>query len=201
MLKIGLTGGIGAGKTLVSDFLRDLGAYIIDTDEIAKSITGIGGEALPRIIEIFGKEFIDSKGVLNRSLLRERVFSDNSARTSLELIMHPLINYHSDLMLKQFVGLYVVFVVPLLIESSVWLDKIHRICVIDCDEETQLRRVSERCLSLNTIKKIISVQSNRYTRLNFADDIIINYGNISKKDLFKQVKMNHDRWCMLAKNF
>ncbi|AGF48790.1 dephospho-CoA kinase [Candidatus Kinetoplastidibacterium galati] len=201
MLKIGLTGGIGAGKTLVSYFLRKLGAYVIDTDEIAKSLTDIGGEAIPRIVEIFGEKVIDSNGLLDRSWLRELIFSDNNARINLESIMHPLINYYSDLMLKEFVGLYVVFVVPLLVDSSIWLDKVNRICVVDCDEDTQIKRVSKRHLSLSTIKKIISVQSDRYTRLNFADDIIINDDSISKHDLFRQVKMNHDYWCVLSERF
>ncbi|AGF48093.1 dephospho-CoA kinase [Candidatus Kinetoplastibacterium oncopeltii TCC290E] len=201
MLKIGLTGGIGSGKTLVTYFLRDLGAYIIDTDEIAKSLTNIGGEALPKIIDVFGEKVIDSNGQLDRSWLREHIFSDKNARINLELIMHPLINYYSDLMLKQYSGLYVVFVVPLLLNSSIWLDKVNRICVVDCDENTQIKRVSERKLSLDTIKKIISVQTDRHTRLNFADDIIINGESISKQDLFKQVKMNHDYWCMISSRF
>ncbi|AFZ83420.1 dephospho-CoA kinase [Candidatus Kinetoplastibacterium blastocrithidii TCC012E] len=201
MLKIGLTGGIGSGKTLVSCLLRDFGAYIIDTDEIAKSLTNIGGEALPKIVKVFGKRVIGSNGLLDRSWLREQIFYDNSARASLESIMHPLISYYSDMMLRQYVGLYVVFVVPLLVETTIWLDKVNRVCVVDCDKETQIRRLSERNLSLDMIKRIISIQSDRYARLKFADDIIMNDSGISKHEVFKQVKMKHNFWYMLSKKF
>lgn len=199
MLKIGLTGGIGSGKTKVADLLASWGASVIDTDLIAHGLTASGGRAIEPIRDLFGPEVIETTGALNRQKMRELVFADQSRRPELEAIMHPLI---ADEVLAQAArasGLYLVFVVPLLVESGRWLDRVDRVCVVDCDRETQIKRVQARSgLSSETIQHILNAQATREQRLVVADDVLINSAETSLADLENQVLVLHKGWCKLV---
>jgi dephospho-CoA kinase len=178
---IGLTGGIGSGKTAVSDLLGELGAGIIDTDLISHQITGPGGKAIPLIAKAFGLEFIDPRGALIRSKMRAVVFEDPNALQLLERITHPLIQQETA---KQAFGLaksgapYLVFVVPLLIESGSWIKLIDYLVVVDCPEETQIQRVMHRNnMTRLEVEKILKAQTSRNNRLAAANAVIENQGS------------------------
>jgi len=180
---IGLTGGIGSGKTAVSDLLGALGAGIIDTDLISHQITAPGGKAIPLITRAFGVEFIDPQGALNRPKMRTLVFEDPKARQILEQITHPLIQQETA---KQAFELaksgvpYLVFVVPLLIESGSWIKFIDYLVVVDCPEETQIQRVMHRNnMTRSEVENILKVQANRSARLAEANAVIENQGNLN----------------------
>jgi dephospho-CoA kinase len=181
---IGLTGGIGSGKTAVSDLLGKLGAGIIDTDLISHQITAPGGQAIPLIRKAFGADFIDSKGALNRPKMRTLVFEDPMARQVLEQITHPLIQQETA---KQAFELaksqvpYLVFVVPLLIESGFWLKLIDYLVVVDCPEETQIQRVMHRNnMARPEVESILKAQTNRSSRLAAANTVIENQGDLDE---------------------
>ncbi|HBI83836.1 dephospho-CoA kinase [Orrella sp. NBD-18] len=199
MLKIGLTGGIGSGKTKVADLLAGWGASVIDTDLIAHGLTAPGGRAIQPIVDLFGPDVIENTGALDRQKMRELVFSDQSRRPELEAIMHPLIADEVLAQAARATGLYLVFVVPLLVESGRWLDRVDRVCVVDCDQETQIRRVQARSgLSLETVQHILNAQATREQRLVVADDVLINSGQTSLADLENQVLVLHKGWCKLV---
>lgn len=174
MLKIGLTGGIGSGKTAVSDQLAKLGAEVIDTDILSRELVEPGQPALDEIIVGFGAEMLDTDGHLDRRQLRERVFSDASARHKLEAILHPKIR---ALMLERAAhstAPYVVFVVPLLIETG-QQTLVDRVLLVDIPEPLQKKRVAARDqLNDAQIEQILDAQIDRATRLCHADDIICN---------------------------
>ncbi len=204
MLVIGLTGGIGSGKTEISFFLEELGVSVLDADLISRNLTKPGGRAIPAIERIFGKKALKEDGSLNRSWMRKLIFSEFHQRIKLETILHPLIRYEIDYQMKKMISCdYSVLIVPLLIESiSFWKQRVDRICVIDCDVSTQISRVRMRSgLSENRVKNIISTQSSRNIRLSIADDIILNNWSTSLKDLRKSIKWYHLYWSFLSKNF
>jgi dephospho-CoA kinase len=181
---IGLTGGIGSGKTAVSALLGGYGAGIIDADKISHRITAPGGEAIPRIIEAFGTDFIDPHGALNRPKMRTVVFEDPSARQALERITHPLIQEET---VKQALELaksgvpYLVFVVPLLIESGFWTKLIDYLVVVDCPEEIQIQRVMHRNnMTRSEVEKILNAQTSRNARLTPANAVIENQGSLDE---------------------
>ncbi|MDN3986221.1 dephospho-CoA kinase [Zwartia vadi] len=200
MFKLGLTGGIGSGKTHVANLLASWGATVIDTDLIAHQLTAPAGGAIEAIRERFGSELIDASGALDRGRMRELVFADVARRKELEGILHPRI---ADEVLKQAreaTGIYAVFVVPLLIESGRWRDRIDRLCVVDCEEETQIARVHARsAIPVETIRRIMAAQVTRAERLAAADDIISNMATTTLIELEKQVLVLHKAWCNLAK--
>lgn len=199
MLKIGLTGGIGSGKTRVADFFQSWGASVIDTDAIAHGLTAPGGRAMPEIRREFGDAMVAVDGSLDRRAMRELVFQDAGARTRLEAILHPMIGQVTREQAGQAQGCYLVFVVPLLIESGRWRDKVDRICVVDCDPATQIARVQARSgLTAEAIGRIMSVQVSREARLAAADDIVLNDGNTSLGQLEARSRELHDGWCKLA---
>jgi len=199
MLKIGLTGGIGSGKTRVSDMLGELGAAIIDTDQIAHQLTAPGGLAIEPIREWFGAEMIDQAGALNRAAMRSLVFAEPDRRKQLEVIIHPLIAEEVFRQAESKGGVYQVFVVPLLVESGRWIDRVDRVCVVDCDEQTQIDRVMARNrMSEQTVRQMMAAQATRAQRLAAADDIVINDGKTTLEDLRKQVLDLHSAWCNLA---
>jgi dephospho-CoA kinase len=178
---VGLTGGIGSGKTAVSDLLGSLGAGIIDTDQISHQITASGGKAIPFIAKAFGAEFIDAQGALDRPKMRALVFADPKARLSLEQITHPLIQEEA---VKQAFELikttapYLVFVIPLLIESGFWLKLIDHLVVVDCTEETQIQRVMHRSnMTRPEVENILKAQTRRDARLAAANVVIENQGS------------------------
>lgn len=181
---IGLTGGIGSGKTTVSTILGELGAGIIDTDLISHQITGIGGKAIPLISAAFGADFIDPQGALNRAKMRALVFEDANARQVLEQITHPLIQQETA---KQAFDLaksgvpYLVFVVPLLVESGSWPKLLDYLVVVDCPEETQIQRVMHRNnMTRLEVENILKAQISRKVRLEAANAVIENQGNLDK---------------------
>ncbi len=200
MFRLGLTGGIGSGKTQVANLLADLGASVIDTDLIAHQLTAPGGRAIEPIQKAFGDEVIEASGALNRARMRELVFAEPARRAELEAILHPLIGQTARQEAEQAVGLYVVFVVPLLVESGRWRQQIDRLCVVDCDQETQIERVQARSgIELVTIQRILAAQATREQRLAVADDVIDNSKTVSLEALKKQVLVLHQGWCNLAK--
>lgn len=199
MFKLGLTGGIGSGKTQVANLLGAWGADVIDTDLIAHGLTAPGGQAIEPISEMFGSDVIDQTGALDRARMRELVFAEATRRTQLESILHPLIAQEVFRQAEQARGLYAVFVVPLLVESGRWLDRIDRLCVVDCEEATQIERVQSRnAIPLATIRRILDAQATREQRLALADDVIDNSKHTSMEQLEKQVLVLHKAWCNLA---
>jgi dephospho-CoA kinase len=199
MLKIGLTGGIGSGKTQVADWLASWGVSVIDTDQIAHALTAPGGQAIEPLCRQFGPEALDATGALNRHKMRELVFADPNRRRELESIMHPLIAQEVQLQAARVSGLYVVFVVPLLVESGRWLDRVDRVCVVDCDQPTQIQRVQARSgLAIETIQQILNAQATREQRLAVADDILVNSAQTKLTDLEGQVLDLHRCWCKLV---
>ncbi len=199
MFKLGLTGGIGSGKTQVANWLGAWGADVIDTDLIAHSLTAAGGRGIETICAAFGSDVIDAAGALDRARMRELVFAESARRAQLESILHPLIAQEVLRKAEQARGLYTVFVVPLLIESGRWLDRIDRLCVVDCDESTQIERVQARNgISLATIRKILDVQATRTQRIAAADDVIDNSKGVSMAVLENQALVLHKAWCNLA---
>ena len=199
MFKLGLTGGIGSGKTQVANWLGAWGADVIDTDLIAHSLTAAGGRALEPIARAFGNEVIDAAGALDRVRMRELVFTDRARRVELESILHPLIAEEVFNQAQQVRGRYAVFVVPLLVESGRWLERIDRLCVVDCEESTQIERVQARNgMALETVRKILDAQATRAQRLAHADDVIDNSKGITMQALENQVLVLHKAWCNLA---
>ena len=199
MFKLGLTGGIGSGKTKVADMLAALGATVIDTDAIAHALTAIGGQAIEPIRAAFGDCAIAPTGEMDRDYMRARVFDDPQERKRLEAIVHPLIAEEVERQAHQATGCYTVFVVPLLIESGRWVDRLDRVCVVDCEPQTHIDRVQRRSgLSRERIAQIIEAQASRQQRLAAADDVIDNGAHISLHKLQAQVLGLHQRWCNLA---
>ena len=197
--KLGLTGGIGSGKTQVANLLAGWGASVIDTDLIAHSLTAPAGRAIEPIRQVFGTEAIDASGALNRGRMRELVFADSARRVELEAILHPLIAQAVRQEADEAQGLYLVFVVPLLVESGRWRQQIDRLCVVDCDQATQIQRVQARNgIEPATIQKILAAQATREQRLAVADDVIDNSEAVSMEALEKQVLVLHQGWCNLA---
>ena len=199
---IGLTGGIGSGKTAVSDLLTQLGAGIVDTDLIAHQITAPHGSAMALIEKQFGPEFIASDGALNRDKMRSLVFATPEARKSLEAITHPLIRQETAkqaLQLSEEGASYLVFVVPLLIESESWQNLIDLLVVVDCPQETQIQRVLQRSnLSREEVEQILAAQASRQERLKHADMVIENQG--SPKQLAVEVQNLHQKILQFQKD-
>lgn len=179
---VGLTGGIGSGKTAVSDQLAQLGAGVIDTDLIAHQITAPQGVAIPFIQKQFGSDFIDANGALDRAKMRQLVFSNPQARKTLEDITHPLIRTETLRQAQQLISNkapYLVFVVPLLIESGNWLPMLDYLVVVDCPEELQIKRVMHRSnLPQSEVERIIKTQASRQERIKHADMVIENQGSL-----------------------
>lgn len=199
MFKLGLTGGIGSGKTYVANLLAGWGASVIDTDQIAHALTAPEGLAIAPIRETFGADLIGPDGALDRARMRELVFATPSKRKALEGILHPLIAQEVFVQAQAATGLYAVFVVPLLIESGRWRDRIDRLCVVDCEETTQIERVQARSgIPIDTIRRILAAQATRAQRLAVADDIIVNSANTTLEELEKQVLVLHEGWCNLS---
>jgi dephospho-CoA kinase len=197
-LSIGLTGGIGSGKTLVADRLAALGASVIDTDQLAHRITAPGGAAMPDIEAQFGPEFVTAEGALDRARMRALVFSDDAARRALEAITHPLIRAASDAAAREASGPYRVFVVPLLVESGNWRGRVDRVLVVDCDPETQIRRVMSRNgFTREQVDAIVARQATREQRLAVADDIIEN-DHMTRDAVYHEVDALHARYLALA---
>lgn len=172
---VGLTGGIGCGKTTVADLFAALGAAVIDTDEIARSLTAPGGAAMPAVLTEFGLGFATPDGALDRAKMRALAFSDPEARTRLETILHPMIRAATDAAAASAVGPYLMYVVPLLLESGSWRGRVARVLAIDCPEAMQVARVKARSgLDDAQVRAIMAAQVTRAQRLAGADDVIVN---------------------------
>ena len=189
-LVIGLTGGIGSGKSTVATMLTELGAHLVDTDAIARALTAPGGLAIPEIAAAFGDDFIDGDGAMNRDRMRELAFSDPGALMRLQAILHPLITQASEVQARQAnPGQVVVFDVPLLAESgSRWKDRVDKVLVIDCPAETQIQRVMARSgWTREAVQAVLAKQATRESRCAVADHIILNDG-LSLEELRQEVK-------------
>lgn len=198
--KIGLTGGIGSGKSTVTKLLENLGVVIIDADKISRASTASGGEAIEAIRVAFGDAMIDDTGALDRVKMRELVFQEADARQRLEAIVHPIIQAHMRIQAEQATSAYVVYDIPLLIESvERYRPQFKRICVVDCDEETQISRVQSRSqLTVDEIRRIIASQASRADRLVHADDVIHNGVGVDLAELQRQVHQMHECWLELS---
>jgi dephospho-CoA kinase len=179
-LRVGLTGGIGSGKSVVAAQFAALGASIIDTDQIARGMTVPGGPAMPAIVAEFGPEFADASGAMDRERMRALVFSDLGAKARLEGILHPLIRATALAAAESATGAYVIYDVPLLVESGSWRDRVDRVLVVDCPEDAQVARVTARSgLDASQVRAIMATQATRAARLAAADDIINNEGELA----------------------
>ncbi len=196
---IGLTGGIGSGKSAAAEEFARLGASVVDTDAIAHELTERGGAALAQLERLFGAEVIAASGAMDRKKMRERVFSDPAAKTALEALLHPLIREESQRRIAAASGPYVVHVVPLLVESPDYRQRVDRVLVVDAPEQTQLARVRARSeLSQSEIQAIVRSQASRAERLAAADDVIDNSGTLDA--LRKQVAALHARYEKMTRN-
>jgi len=196
-LVVGLTGGIGSGKSAVASLFAELGADVIDTDAIAHALTASGGAAIPAIRQRFGDGFIAADGSLDRTRMRQHVFVRPDARQMLESILHPMIRTETDRRIAASQAPYTVVVVPLLVEARGYLDRVNRIVVVDCAPETQIKRVMERShLPREEVERILAAQATRTARLAAADDVIDNSGDLSA--LRRQVENLHGRYLKLA---
>jgi len=189
----GLTGGIGCGKSTVATLFSDLGARIVDTDQIAHQLTRTGGAALPSIRKEFGDEFIDSSGAMDRAKMRQLVFADGAAKRRLESILHPLIREESKMIATSASDApYTIVVVPLLFESGRYQDWLHSSIAVDCTEAQQILRTMQRSkLSEAEVKAIMAQQLSRNERLKLADAVIENDGQLDELRL--QVEELHSR--------
>ena len=196
-LVIGLTGGIGSGKSAAAEAFEKLGATVVDTDAIAHELTGPGGAAVAEIARQFGKAFIDATGAMDRKRMRDLVFTDAEEKQRLEALLHPMIRAESERRIAAAPGAYVIYVVPLLIESAGHRERVGRVLVVDCPEALQLSRVRQRSmLPEGQIKRIIASQIKRESRLAAADDVIDNSGTIAA--LHQQVAVLHEKYLALA---
>lgn len=197
IVSIGLTGGIGSGKTTVANFFAQLGVSVIDTDVIAHNLTAPGGVAIAAIRHAFGDEFINADGAMDRQKMRTYVFADPNAKQRLENILHPQIRQACEDAAQAAQGKYVIFVVPLLIESGTWLQRVKKTLVVDCDEETQIARVMQRNqFSREQVRSIMQTQASRELRLKYADDVINSQQELTQ--VKQQVELLHQKYLHLC---
>lgn len=194
---VGVTGGIGSGKSRATAMFGELGAGIVDTDAISHEITGVGGNAMPAITEAFGGSVVAADGSLDRAVMRRLVFANPQARKQLESILHPLIREHARHHVAQCGAPYVLLVVPLLLETGSYRDLIQRVLVIDCDESLQIIRTRQRSgITEEAVRAIMTTQLPREQRLAGADDVIRNDGDMAH--LREQVTVLHQRYLTMA---
>jgi dephospho-CoA kinase len=193
---VGLTGGIGSGKSAAADEFAALGATVVDTDVISRELTDKGGAAVAEVERLFGKDFV-AAGAMDRKRMRDHVFADPTAKRALESLLHPMIREESARRIAAASGPYVVHVVPLLIESPDYRKRVDRVLVVDAPEETQIERVRARSrLSADEVRAIMRGQISRAERLAAADDVIDNRG--SRDALRKQVGALHRKYLQFA---
>jgi dephospho-CoA kinase len=198
LFRVGLTGGVGSGKSTVAKLLAEKGATIVDTDAIAHALTAPGGAAIPAIAARFGEGVLTREGALDRPAMRARVFSDPTARQDLEAILHPLIRSESQFQCDAAKGEYVVMVVPLLVENlPEYRPMLDRIAVVDCAPEQQIARTAARPgLDETQARAIMVAQASRSQRLELADDVIENQSDLAV--LREKVEQLHGRYATLA---
>jgi dephospho-CoA kinase len=197
MFTVGLTGGIGSGKSTVSDLFAALGVPVIDTDLIAHQLTAPGSTALDAIRAAFSAAVMQADGSLDRAALRHLVFGDAAARRQLEAILHPRIRRAVEARLASLVAPYVLIVIPLLVETGGYRDLLNRVLVVDCPEALQISRVKARSgLAHDEILAILAAQASRAERLAAANDVIVNPA--SQASLRDEVAALHQRYLTLA---
>ena len=180
---VGLTGGIGSGKSAVADLFAAHGVAVVDTDAVAHALTTPGGAAMPAIRAEFGDGVVSPDGALDRAAMRRIVFADPAARKRLEAILHPMIRSESERRVTAGAlhAPYVILMVPLLVESGDYHKRVNRVAVVDCREETQIARVMQRNgLARPDIERILAAQASRAERLAAADDVIDNDGALAE---------------------
>lgn len=197
MLRVGLTGGVGAGKSHVASLFSGLGVSVIDADEIAHALTVPGASALSEIVDAFGADILDAAGALRRNVLRRRVFEHPEERRILEGILHPRVRAAMNAQAETIDGPYGVMVIPLLIEAGL-RNFVDHVLVIDASPEIQIERVLRRSgLSRMEAERIIAAQADRQVRLKIADDVIEN--NTDGIDLSPRIRELHGKYLELAK--
>jgi len=173
--RIGLTGGIGSGKSTVAAEFVACGAWLVDTDAIARALTEPGGAAIPALVDTFGADVVDAAGALDRDRMRALVFADPQAKHLLEAVLHPLIGRAADERAAQAQGRPVLFDVPLLAERPHWRTRVDRVVVVDCPQPTQVRRVMARSgWTEDAVQRVIAQQATRSSRRGIADAVIDN---------------------------
>jgi dephospho-CoA kinase len=196
---VGLTGGIGSGKSAAADEFARLGAAVVDTDEIARELTAAGGAAMPHIRSLFGEAFVAPSGAMDREAMRRRVFADPLARQALERLLHPMIRAESERRIAAATAPYVVHVVPLLVESGDYRGRVDRVLVVDAPEDLQVQRVGARSgLPAAEVRAIMASQASRERRLAAADDVIDNAGDLVA--LHAQAAALHAKYVALAES-
>ncbi len=194
---VGLTGGIGSGKSTVSALFAECGATVIDSDIISHRLTQSGGSAIAAIRTAFGDGCIDTDGALDRAHMRQRVFSDPAAKLQLEAILHPLIRAQMLAQAEVRAAPYLLLVVPLLFEAAGYLGLVQRTLVVDCTEALQIARAMQRTgLNEQTVRAIMATQMPRAERLRRADEFIQNNG--SPDELRLQVEQLHQRYLTIS---
>lgn len=195
---VGLTGGIGSGKSTVADLFAARGVTVIDTDQIAHSLTAPGGAAMPAIAAAFGPAFVDASGAMDRARMRQLVFSDAPAKARLEAILHPRIRAATEAATAAATGCYVMLAIPLLIESGAWRARVARVLAVDCPVSLQIARVMTRSgLPEEQVRAIIASQVSRAARLAAADDVIVNDADLAA--LEAQIARLHDLYLAFSK--
>ncbi|RYF67680.1 MAG: dephospho-CoA kinase [Comamonadaceae bacterium] len=198
MKRLGLTGGIGSGKSTVATMLVDCGAALVDTDAIARSLTLPLGAAMPFIAEAFGPDVLDINGGLDRARMRQLVFGDDAAKARLEAIIHPLIGLECTRQAEAAADRIVVFDVPLLVESRRWRQRVERVLVIDAPEALQVDRVMARSnWTRETVLAVMASQASRRARLHAADGVIFN-GDKTLLELEREVRSLWEEWAQSA---
>ncbi|MBC7216341.1 MAG: dephospho-CoA kinase [Burkholderiaceae bacterium] len=190
-LRLGLTGGIGSGKSTVAQMFVAHGAALIDADQIARAVTGPGGAAMAAIAQTFGPEYVASDGAMDRERMRRLAFSDPTARARLEAIVHPCVTQENERRARDAIAqgsALLVFDVPLLVESGHWERRLDAVLVVDCKVETQVQRVMTRNgLERAAVEAIIAAQATRAARRGAADAVIYNDEGVSLVELQQQV--------------
>ncbi|HET7670291.1 MAG TPA: dephospho-CoA kinase [Burkholderiales bacterium] len=196
-LVVGLTGGIGSGKSAAAEEFRRLGATVVDTDAIAHELTQPGGAAVAHVRALFGEAFVLPTGAMDRKAMRERVFADPAAKQALEALLHPMIREEAERRIASAQGPYVVYVVPLLIESGDPRRRVDRVLVVDAPEPLQVERVRARSgLAESEVRAIMDHQASRAARLAAADDVVDNRGTLD--ELRGQVAALHLRYVKMS---
>ena len=193
-MRIGLTGGIGSGKSTVAGFLREAGATIVDTDAISRQLTQPGGAAMPAIAQAFGPQYLAADGALDRDRMRALAFSDPDAKRRLEAILHPLITAEAQAQAAASTAPLTVLDVPLLVESGRWRPRVARVLVIDCSAQTQTTRVLQRPgWTPERVQGVLAAQATREARRAAADAVILNE-DLSLERLRQEVLSLAARW-------
>jgi dephospho-CoA kinase len=194
---VGLTGGIGSGKTTVARQLEALGATVVDTDDISRRLTGPGGSAIAQLVAEFGERYVGADGALDRDAMRTLAFEDPLARKRLEAILHPAIRAEADRLLAARRGPYAVIVVPLLFETRGYLERVARTLVVDCPESLQVERTIARSgLARTAVLAIMKTQWPRWRRLQMADEVIWN--GAGRDAIAPECVRLHARYCEMA---